>query len=85
MAARIALALVHGYQRFVSPLLGNRCRFLPTCSAYMAEAIERYGFLRGLWLGLRRIARCHPWNPGGYDPVPQAAAPEPANDRAQGS
>lgn len=84
VAARVALALVHGYQRFVSPLLGNRCRFLPTCSAYMAEAIEHYGFMRGGWLGLRRIARCHPWHPGGYDPVPQAPGSRSSNDRPRG-
>ena len=67
---RIALAFLHFYQRQVSPSLGNLCRYEPTCSHYACEAIERYGVLRGGWLGARRIARCHPWNPGGYDPVP---------------
>jgi putative membrane protein insertion efficiency factor len=58
------------YQLIVSPLLGPRCRFHPSCSHYMQEAVQAHGASRGLWLGLRRLARCHPFNPGGYDPVP---------------
>lgn len=70
--SRLVVALIKGYQLLVSPLLGQRCRFYPSCSAYAATAISRYGLLRGGWLAVRRIARCHPWNPGGYDPVPPA-------------
>lgn len=66
----IALALIRFYKRFLSPALPSACRFHPTCSTYTYEAIERYGVIRGGWLGLKRIARCHPLNPGGYDPVP---------------
>ena len=66
----LLIALIAVYRYCVSPLLGPRCRFHPSCSCYAREAIERYGALRGSVLGLRRIARCHPWNPGGYDPVP---------------
>jgi len=69
---RLAVALIRGYQLLVSPFLGQRCRFHPSCSAYAAEAISVYGLARGGWLGVRRIGRCHPWNPGGYDPVPSA-------------
>ncbi|MBK5259998.1 MAG: membrane protein insertion efficiency factor YidD [Thermoanaerobaculia bacterium] len=58
------------YKRFVSPLLPRMCRFEPTCSIYMMQAIEKHGPLRGLWLGVRRISRCHVFNPGGWDPVP---------------
>jgi uncharacterized protein len=61
---------IMGYQRFISPLLGPRCRFAPSCSAYALEALRRHGAARGLWLAVRRLARCHPFNPGGYDPVP---------------
>ncbi len=56
------------YQRTLSPLLGNICRFHPSCSRYMIGAIEKYGVTRGVWRGCGRICRCHPWNPGGYDP-----------------
>lgn len=67
---RVLLAIIAGYRRILSPLLPRACRFYPSCSAYAAEAIERYGALRGLPMVVRRIARCHPFNPGGYDPVP---------------
>lgn len=65
-------ALLRAYQLTLSPLLGPRCRFHPSCSHYMQEAVTLHGALRGVWLGLRRLARCHPLNPGGFDPVPPA-------------
>ncbi len=70
MLTKLTIRLLRGYKRWVSPLLPPACRFTPTCSEYAAEAIERFGLLRGGWLALRRIARCHPFHPGGYDPVP---------------
>ncbi|MCY3897722.1 MAG: membrane protein insertion efficiency factor YidD [Caldilineaceae bacterium] len=66
----VLLHFIRLYQRGVSPLLGSNCRFHPTCSQYTYEAVERYGAAHGVWMGLRRICRCHPWNPGGFDPVP---------------
>ena len=65
-----ALFLLRIYKRFISPLLPPMCRFEPTCSVYTMHAVEKYGALRGTWLGIRRLARCHPFNPGGWDPVP---------------
>jgi len=62
--------LIRIYQWTVSPVLGPRCRFYPSCSNYALEAITRFGTLRGLWLTLKRLGRCHPWHPGGFDPVP---------------
>jgi len=65
-----ALRFIAFYQRFISPLSGPRCRFDPSCSAYGFEAIETYGLAKGGWMAAKRIGRCHPWNDGGYDPVP---------------
>ena len=62
--------LIRGYRLFISPLLPAACRYYPTCSAYAIEAIEKHGALSGSWLALRRLGRCHPFRPGGYDPVP---------------
>jgi putative membrane protein insertion efficiency factor len=70
IARGAALFLLRGYKRFLSPLLPPMCRFEPTCSVYTMQAVEKYGALRGTWLGARRVARCHPFNPGGWDPVP---------------
>jgi putative membrane protein insertion efficiency factor len=65
-----ALLLLRFYKRFLSPLLPPMCRFEPTCSVYAMDAISKYGFVRGCWLALKRLLRCHPLNPGGWDPVP---------------
>ncbi|MBK6355880.1 MAG: membrane protein insertion efficiency factor YidD [Betaproteobacteria bacterium] len=66
----LLIGLVRIYQYAISPFLGRSCRHVPSCSAYMVEAIQKYGAFRGGWLGLKRVGRCHPWHPGGYDPVP---------------
>jgi len=74
--------LIRGYQLLVSPVLsflggpGSGCRFQPTCSVYFLEALQRHGFFRGLWLGLRRLCRCHPWGGQGHDPVPRSQGGE---------
>lgn len=71
MTSVVLSGAVRGYQLLVSPLLPPACRFLPTCSEYTVEAIERHGTRRGIYLALRRLARCHPWGDSGYDPVPE--------------
>ncbi len=70
--ARVLLIALGGYRRWISPLLGPRCRFAPSCSAYAVQAVTVHGAGRGSWLAVRRIARCHPFHPGGHDPVPPA-------------
>lgn len=69
--ARLLTAVIHAYRRFISPLFRPHCRFHPTCSAYALEAITAHGAARGSALALKRISRCHPWNAGGADPVPE--------------
>lgn len=68
--SRFLIGLVYIYQYVISPVIGPRCRFHPTCSSYMIEAIQVHGPIKGTWLGLKRLSRCHPYNDGGYDPVP---------------
>ncbi len=68
------LLLIKAYRLLLSPLLGRNCRFAPTCSQYAEAAITRFGVARGSWLTVRRLGRCHPWHPGGYDPVPDRHA-----------
>ena len=68
----VLLKIIRGYQLFLSPVLGSSCRFEPTCSCYTQQAIEKHGAIKGSWLGIRRIGKCHPWNEGGYDPVPDS-------------
>lgn len=70
MLSKIAVWMISIYQRFLSPILPPACRFDPSCSEYSKISFERYGFFRGTWMTLKRILRCHPFNPGGYDPVP---------------
>ena len=67
---KLLLLLIRSYRCAISPLLGQNCRFFPSCSDYAAQAIEKYGAYKGTCLGLKRICRCHPWNPGGFDPIP---------------
>lgn len=70
MGDTVGLAMIRLYQRWMSPYLPPSCRFFPSCSEYAAEAVTRYGIFRGSWLAVRRLLRCHPFHPGGYDPVP---------------
>lgn len=67
----ILLKLIRIYQLVLSPVLGSSCRFHPTCSQYALDAIDTHGSIRGTWLAMRRVGRCHPWHPGGHDPVPE--------------
>ncbi|MCL2840429.1 MAG: membrane protein insertion efficiency factor YidD [Defluviitaleaceae bacterium] len=64
------MASLRLYKRFISPLLGDNCRFYPSCSMYMLEAVDKYGAAKGVWMGVKRLARCQPFSKGGYDPVP---------------
>ena len=66
----LLIGLVRGYQLLISPLLGPTCRYYPSCSAYAVQALQLHGAFRGTWLAVRRLLRCHPWSPGGVDPVP---------------
>jgi len=66
----LLLALIRGYQYLLRPMFGSICRFYPSCSDYAREAIERHGAMRGVWLAVKRVGRCHPYHPGGFDPVP---------------
>ena len=81
---KILIAIIRAYRYLISPWLGNHCRFHPSCSHYALESLERHGAARGLWLALRRLLRCHPWHPGGYDPVPPTHRSRPASASKHG-
>jgi len=88
LCGAVLLALIRAYQLVISPVLGPRCRHLPSCSEYTAQAVRLHGPLRGGWLGLRRIIRCNPWGSSGYDPVPErisAGGTAPAGRREGGA
>jgi len=78
----VLIALLKGYRFAISPLYGQVCRYHPTCSAYALEAVQTHGALRGTWLAMRRVARCHPWAAGGFDPVPAQTDRTPKNRRS---
>lgn len=82
---RLPYFFIQAYRRLLSPLLPSTCRFHPSCSVYGAEALRTHGFWRGSWLTIRRIARCHPWHPGGLDPVPPARTVSDAGRPDEGS
>ena len=69
ISKNIVISSINLYKYLISPLLGNNCRFVPTCSEYTKESIIKYGVIKGFWLGLKRIVKCHPWGKGGYDPI----------------
>lgn len=70
MIKKLLIGFIRGYKLFISPLLPPSCRYQPTCSTYAMQAIERFGVIQGGWMAVKRILRCHPFHPGGYDPVP---------------
>ncbi|MDX2270964.1 MAG: membrane protein insertion efficiency factor YidD [Cyanobacteriota bacterium] len=78
-AKTVATWLIRGYQLGISPVLPRSCRYYPSCSQYTLEAVQRFGVVRGSWLGLQRICRCHPFRPGGYDPVPDLKPADPTS------
>ncbi|MEM9886853.1 MAG: membrane protein insertion efficiency factor YidD [Bacteroidota bacterium] len=80
---KIPIAIIRFYQAALSPYIGQRCRYSPTCSAYTIEAIEEWGIFKGIWLGIRRIGRCHPWGGHGYDPVPKKIVKEKADLKSE--
>lgn len=82
LVARVLMAAIAFYRRFISPLYASRCRYYPSCSAFTREAIEVHGAARGTWMGIKRVGRCHPWREGGYDPVPRPDAESTAEPSA---
>lgn len=74
--SKLVILVLRAYRYVLSPVLGERCRFHPSCSTYTQEAVERFGVLRGAWMGIKRIGRCHPFHPGGLDPVPGSKEPQ---------
>jgi putative membrane protein insertion efficiency factor len=85
-AARLVIGTIGLYQRFVSPMLGSRCRYVPTCSRYASDSIAAHGLRRGSWLAVRRLGRCHPFRDGGHDPVPRSlVTPAPPTGRGSAS
>ena len=75
---RLLMLLIRAYQLCISPLLGPKCRFYPSCSAYALDALRQHGTGKGSWLALKRLCKCHPWHPGGYDPVPEKSNSTPS-------
>ena len=67
---KLLMGLVRGYQLLISPFMGNNCRYTPSCSEYTLEAMDKHGPFKGIWMGLKRVGRCHPFHEGGYEPVP---------------
>ena len=82
---RVLIGIIRAYQLVLSPLMGRQCRFEPTCSCYAIEAIKRHGSVRGGWMGVKRICRCHPFSPGGYDPVPEPDESKTAPESTESS